>query len=113
MKKGFTLIELILAMVIGTVIVGTAATLYIGLMREYNEILEKQQINNEFMRVEQNLIKQVVADHTPMSLLKKPAATCTVSITVDADNLLHINCSAINQQTKEEYQSQLILTPRS
>lgn len=115
MKRGFTLIELLLAMSIGVFIVGTAFSLYLGFMREYAAIQEKQRINNEFMRVNQNLIKQVVDNRLPLLAITKPAATCTVNIlaeTVAGSTLLRINLSAENRATSEIYLSSLILALR-
>jgi prepilin-type N-terminal cleavage/methylation domain-containing protein len=115
MKRGFTLLELILSMSIGLVIVGTAVSLYVGFMREYSAVQEKQRINNEFMRVNQTIIKKVVEEKISLTELQKPASTCTVSITTETvagGTLLHIDLSAENRLTHEQYSSALILSPR-
>lgn len=115
MKRGFTLIEVLLALSISVVVVSTAVSLYLSFMREYSAIQEKQRINNEFMRVNQALIKQIVEEKTPPAAVVKPAATCTVNITtetVGARTLFNIHLSAENRATHEVYTSDLILVAR-
>lgn len=115
MRRGFTLIELILALAISTVVVSTAISMYLSFMREYSAIQEKQRINNEFMRVEQNIIKQVIEDKSPVAALRKPEANCTINLTtetVGARTLLHVRLSAENRATHEAYNSALLLVVR-
>lgn len=115
MRRGFTLIELILALAISTIVVSTAISMYLSFIREYSAIQEKQRINNEFMRVEQNIIKQVVEDKLPVTALRKPEANCTINLTtetVGARTLLHVRLSAENLATHEAYTSALLLVVR-
>lgn len=115
MKRGFTLIEVLLALSISVVIVSTAVSMYLSFVREYSAIQEKQRINNEFMRVNQNFIKQIVENRLPPSAVVQPAATCTVNIsteTVGARTLFNIQLSAQNRATQEVYTSSLVLVAR-
>lgn len=115
MKRGFTLIEVLLALTIGIVIVSTAVSLYLGFMREYAAIQEKQRFNNECMRVHQDLIRQVVAECQTFDAIRLPETPSSLNVrpeSVGGRTLLHIQLTDRNRATAETYVSSLILTLR-
>ena len=115
MKRGFTLIEVLLALTIGIVIVSTAVSLYLAFMREYAAIQEKQRFNNECMRVHQDFIRQVVDERQAFDAIRLPETMSSLNIqteSVGGRTLVHIQLTDRNRATAETYASSLTLTLR-